>query len=106
MYRPDFRDRINHIVAAKNRVLHNLDPAGGESQLNAADIFTRAKPKMAVYSHIIPPEATEAQLRAATPYSARRCIAKVRICSSTGLPCGPITVVWSDWYMLNLGIAM
>ncbi len=43
---------------------------------------------------------------AATPYSARRCIAKVRICSSTGLPSGPITVVCSDWYMLNLGIAM
>ena len=30
----------------------------------------------------------------------------VRICSSTGLPLGPITVVCSDWYMLNLGIAM
>ena len=43
---------------------------------------------------------------AATPYSARRCIAKVRICSSTGLPSGPMTVVCSDWYMLNLGIAM
>jgi hypothetical protein len=43
---------------------------------------------------------------AATPYSARRCIACVRICSSTGLPSGPITVVCSDWYMLNLGIAM
>lgn len=34
-----------------------------------------------------------------------RCISKVRICSSTGLPCGPITVVCSDWYMLNFGIA-
>ena len=42
---------------------------------------------------------------AATPYSARRCWAKVRICTSTGLPCGPMTVVWSDWYMLNFGIA-
>ena len=42
---------------------------------------------------------------AATPYSARRCWAKVRICISTGLPCGPITVVCSDWYMLNFGIA-
>ena len=30
----------------------------------------------------------------------------VRICISTGLPVGPITVVCSDWYMLNLGIAM
>ncbi len=42
---------------------------------------------------------------AATPYSARRCWPKVRICSSTGLPAGPMTVVWSDWYMLNFGIA-
>src|SRR5690606_20536220 len=30
---------------------------------------------------------------AATPYSARRCMPQVRICSSTGLPPGPITVV-------------
>ncbi len=43
---------------------------------------------------------------AATPNSARRCISSVRICSSTGLPCGPSTVVCSDWYMLNFGIAM
>ena len=43
---------------------------------------------------------------AAMPYSARRCISSVRICISTGLPAGPITVVCSDWYMLNLGIAM
>ncbi len=43
---------------------------------------------------------------AAMPYSARRCMSNVRICSSTGLPLGPITVVCSDWYMLNLGIAM
>lgn len=43
---------------------------------------------------------------AAMPYSARRCMSNVRICSSTGLPLGPMTVVCSDWYMLNLGIAM
>ncbi len=43
---------------------------------------------------------------AAMPYSAVRCMASVRICSSTGLPSGPITVVCSDWYMLNFGIAM
>ena len=43
---------------------------------------------------------------AATPYSARRCIPHVLICSSTGLPPGPMTVVCSDWYMLNFGIAM
>ena len=43
---------------------------------------------------------------AAMPNSAVRCIAWVRICNSTGLPPGPITVVCSDWYMLNFGIAM
>ena len=42
---------------------------------------------------------------AAMPYSARRCMAKVRICISTGLPSSPMTVVCSDWYMLNFGIA-
>ncbi|CPU64786.1 Uncharacterised protein [Mycobacteroides abscessus] len=43
---------------------------------------------------------------AATPYSARRCISCVRIWISTGFPPGPMTVVCSDWYMLNFGIAM
>ncbi len=43
---------------------------------------------------------------AAMPYSAVRCMAKVRICNSTGLPVGPMTVVCNDWYMLNFGIAM
>ena len=43
---------------------------------------------------------------AATPYSARRCISRVRICTSTGLPVGPITVVCRDWYRLNFGRAM
>jgi hypothetical protein len=56
-----------------------------------------------------PPSPTVSSLYfqcAAMPYSARLCIARVRICSSTGLPSGPITVVCSDWYMLNFGIAM
>ena len=56
-----------------------------------------------------PPPSTVSSLYfqcAATPYSARRCMPQVRICSSTGLPSGPITVVCSDWYMLNFGIAM
>ena len=43
---------------------------------------------------------------AATPNSARSCISRVRIWISSGLPSGPITVVCSDWYMLNFGIAM
>jgi hypothetical protein len=29
----------------------------------------------------------------------------VRTWISSGRPSGPITVVWSAWYMLNLGIA-
>jgi ribonuclease Z len=51
---------------------------------DAAGIFARAKPRMAVYSHIIPPEITEAQLRAATPYT------------------GPLTVA-HDLMMITIG---
>ena len=40
------------------------------------------------------------------PSSAIRCISQVRIWISTGSPFGPMTVVWSDWYMLTFGIAM
>jgi hypothetical protein len=43
---------------------------------------------------------------AAIPNSARSCISRVRIWISSGRPSGPITVVCSDWYMLNFGIAM
>ncbi len=43
---------------------------------------------------------------AAMPSSARSCISRVRIWISSGRPSGPTTVVCSDWYMLNLGIAM
>ena len=34
------------------------------------------------------------------------CISRVRIWISSGRPSGPMTVVCSDWYMLNFGIAM
>jgi ribonuclease Z len=51
---------------------------------DAAGIFTRAKPRLAVYSHIIPPDVTETQLRAATPYS------------------GPLTVA-HDLMMITIG---
>lgn len=50
----------------------------------AAAIFARAKPRMAVYSHIIPPDVTETQLRAATPYD------------------GPLTVA-HDLMMITIG---
>ena len=43
---------------------------------------------------------------AAMPSSAIRCISSVRICTSIRSPSGPMTVVWSDWYMLGLGMAM
>ncbi len=43
---------------------------------------------------------------AATPYSALRCISLDRIWNSIGRPPGPITVVWSDWYMLYFGSEM
>ena len=49
-----------------------------------AGIFERTKPKMAVYSHIIPPDVTEAQLRAVTPYA------------------GPLTVA-HDLMMITIG---
>lgn len=51
---------------------------------DAAAIFARAKPRMAVYSHIIPPDVTEARLRAATPYD------------------GPLTVA-RDLMMITIG---
>lgn len=35
---------------------------------DAARIFAKTKPRLAIYSHIIPPDATEAELLAATPY--------------------------------------
>ena len=35
-----------------------------------------------------------------------RCISSVRICTSSGRPAGPMTVVWRLWYMLNFGMAM
>ncbi|CAB4878695.1 unannotated protein [freshwater metagenome] len=43
---------------------------------------------------------------AATPHSADWCIPFVRICTSIVLPSWSTTVVWSDWYRLNFGIAM
>ena len=35
---------------------------------DAAVVFERAKPRMAVYSHLIPPQVTKEELEAATPY--------------------------------------
>ena len=49
-----------------------------------------------------PPCTSSARRRRTPPGGACR---SVRICISTGLPDGPITVVCSDWYMLNFGIA-
>ncbi|MGE0361259.1 MAG: MBL fold metallo-hydrolase [Vicinamibacterales bacterium] len=49
-----------------------------------AEIFAKTQPRMAVYSHIIPPDVTEAQLREATPYQ------------------GPLTVA-HDLLMITIG---
>ncbi len=35
---------------------------------DAAVVFERAKPRMAVYLHLIPPQVTKEELEAATPY--------------------------------------
>ena len=43
---------------------------------------------------------------AAIPYSAVRCISKVRICISNGVPLFPINVVCNDWYIFGFGIAI
>jgi ribonuclease Z len=40
-----------------------------------AKIFERARPKLAVYSHIIPPEVTAEELLASTPYAGRMVVA-------------------------------
>jgi len=49
-----------------------------------AEVFAKAKPRMAVYSHIVPPDVTEAELRAVTPYE------------------GPLTVA-HDLMMITIG---
>ena len=43
---------------------------------------------------------------AAIPYSAILCISQVRICTSKGVPFGPIKVVCNDWYIFGFGTAM
>ena len=42
---------------------------------DAAAVFERAKPKLAVYSHLIPPQITEEELKAATPYDGNLVVA-------------------------------
>lgn len=51
---------------------------------DAAVIFDRARPRMAVYSHLIPPQVTEQELKDATPYD------------------GPLTVA-RDLMMITIG---
>ena len=43
---------------------------------------------------------------AAIPNSAILCISHVRICTSKGVPFGPINVVCNDWYILGFGTAI
>ena len=41
---------------------------------------------------------------AAMPYSAVRCISQVLICTSNGIPCEPMTVVCTLWYIFGFGV--
>ena len=43
---------------------------------------------------------------AAIPNSATLCMSHVRICTSNGVPFGPIKVVCKDWYIFGFGTAM
>ena len=76
--------------------------------MNAAGSLTSACQSMMRFSQsmsLAAPSSLYAQC-AATPHSARWCISRVRICISTTLPPGPMTVVCKLWYKLNFGIAM
>lgn len=54
--------------ASEEAKLANVSLSVHTEPNDAAAVFERTKPKMAVYSHIIPPQATKEELEAATPY--------------------------------------
>ena len=65
------------------------------SHANCAASFASSPPVFSLYFQC-----------AAMPSSAVRCISWVRICTSMRRWPGPMTVVWSDWYMFGFGSAM
>ena len=54
--------------ASEEAKLANVSLSVHTEPKDAGLVFERAKPKMAVYSHLIPPQITEEALKAATPY--------------------------------------
>lgn len=70
--------------ASEEAKLANVSLSVHTEPEDAAEIFDRAKPRMAVYSHIIPPHVTAEELIAATPYE------------------GPLTVA-HDLMMITIG---
>jgi ribonuclease Z len=61
--------------ATKEANLANVSLSVHSEPEAVASIFARARPKLAVYSHIIPPEVSSEELLAATPYDGRMVVA-------------------------------
>jgi ribonuclease Z len=62
--------------ATKEANLANVSLSVHSEPEAVAGIFDRARPKLAVYSHIIPPEVSSEELLAATPYDGRMVVAR------------------------------
>jgi len=73
--------------ASEEANLANVSLSVHTDPKDAAVIFERVKPKMAVYSHLIPPHITESEWKAVTPYD------------------GPLTVA-HDLMMITIGDAI
>lgn len=73
--------------ATEEAKLANVSLSVHTEPSQVAEIFSRTRPRMAVYSHIIPPDVTAEQLTAATPYD------------------GPLTVA-HDLMMITIGDAI
>lgn len=61
--------------ATEEAKLANVSLSVHTDPKDAAMIFARARPRMAVYSHLIPPHVTAEELSAATPYDGRLVVA-------------------------------
>lgn len=57
--------------ASEEAKLANVSLSVHTEPKDAARIFARARPRMAIYSHLIPPQVTAEELKAATPYDGR-----------------------------------
>jgi len=70
--------------ATEEAKLANVSLSVHTEPKDAATVFERTKPRMAVYSHLIPPDVTAEEMKAATPYD------------------GPLTVA-HDLMMITIG---